>query len=96
MSDSRGRIVTPIIQPMANFGLGMTPGQAMPARIGRPPAGASKDERGAQAELQKLKERKIAVGPTMEKMGVRLANDKRRMGFLDDEKFEDIVESESE
>lgn len=68
----------------------------MPARIGRPPAGSSKDERIAQQELQKLKERKLAVGPSMEKTGVRLANEKRRMGFLDDENFEEIVESEGE
>ena len=68
----------------------------MPARLGRPPAGFSKDERNAQQELQELKERKKAVGPTLEKTGVRLANEKRRMGFLDDENFEDIVESEGE
>jgi hypothetical protein len=60
-------------------------------------AGAtSKDEQIAQQELQKLKERKLAVGPSMEKTGVRLANEKRRMGFLDDENFEEIVESEGE
>jgi hypothetical protein len=52
--------------------------------------------RNAQRELQELKERKKAVGPSMEKTGVRLANEKRRMGFLDDENFEDIVESEGE
>lgn len=68
----------------------------MPARLGRPPAGMSKDERNAQRELQELKERKKAVGPSLEKTGVRLANEKRRMGFLDDENFEDIVESEGE
>lgn len=68
----------------------------MPARPGRPPAGSSKDERIAQQELQKLKEKKMAIGPTMEKTGVRLANEKRRMGFLDDENFEDIVESDGE
>lgn len=68
----------------------------MPARLGQPPAGTSKDERNAQRELQELKERKKAVGPSLEKTGVRLANEKRRMGFLDDENFEDIVESEGE
>lgn len=68
----------------------------MPARPGRPPAGTSKDERVAHQELQKLKERKKAVGPSLEKTGVRLANEKRRMGFLDDENFEEIVESEGE
>jgi hypothetical protein len=50
----------------------------------------------AQEELQKLKERKKTVGPTLEKTGVRLANQKRRMGFLDDENFEEVVESEGD
>lgn len=96
MSDSRGRSVTPVIKPMSNIGLAESASQIMPARLGRPPAGLSKDERNAQQELQELKERKKAVGPSLEKTGVRLANEKRRMGFLDDENFEDIVESEGE
>lgn len=81
---------------MSNIGLAESASQSMPARLGRPPAGTSKDERNAQRELQELKERKKAVGPSLEKTGVRLANEKRRMGFLDDENFEDIVESEGE
>jgi hypothetical protein len=68
----------------------------MPARSGHSAGGSSKDERTAQQELQKLKERKLAVGPSLEKTGVRLANEKRRMGFLDDENFEEIIESEGE
>ena len=81
---------------MSNIGLAEPASQTMPGRLGRPPAGSQKDERKAQQELQQLKERKKAVAPSMEKTGVRLANDKRRMGFLDDENFEDIVESEGE
>ena len=81
---------------MSNVGLAESASQIMPARPGRPPAGSQKDERKAQQELQQLKERKKAVGPSLEKTGVRLANEKRRMGFLDDENFEDIVESEGE
>ena len=81
---------------MSNIGLAESASQIMPARLGRPPAGTSKDERNAQRELQELKERKKAVGPSLEKTGVRLANEKRRMGFLDDENFEDIVESDGE
>lgn len=81
---------------MSNIGLTEAASQTMPARLGRPPAGSQKDERKAQQELQQLKERKKAVGPSLEKTGVRLANEKRRMGFLDDENFEDIVESEGE
>jgi len=68
----------------------------MPAGPGRPPAGSGRDERTAREELQKLKERKKAVGPTLEKTGVRLANQKRRIGFLDDENFEEVVESEGD
>lgn len=81
---------------MLNIGLAESASQTMPARLGRPPAGSQKDERKAQQELQQLKERKKAAGPSLEKTGVRLANEKRRMGFLDDENFEDIVESEGE
>jgi hypothetical protein len=81
---------------MSNIGLAEPASQVMPTRPGRPPAGSSKDERKAQQELQQLKERKKVIGPTLEKTGVRLANEKRRMGFLDDENFEDIVESEGE
>ena len=81
---------------MSNVGLAESASQIMPARPGRPPAGSSKEMRKAQQELQELKQRKKAVGPSMEKTGVRLANEKRRMGFLDDENFEDIVESEGE
>lgn len=81
---------------MADIGIGEGPGQSSYHGVGRPPAGSNKDGRVARAELQKLKERKKAVGPSLEKTGVRLANDKRRIGFLDDENFEDIVESEGE
>jgi hypothetical protein len=78
---------------MSNIGIIDNPSRSMSAGPGRPPAGP---ERGAREELQKLKERKKAVGPTLEKTGVRLANQKRRMGFLDDENFEEVVESEGD
>jgi hypothetical protein len=77
---------------MSNIGIIDNPSRSMPAGPGRP-AGP---ERIAREELQKLKERKKAVGPTLEKTGVRLANQKRRMGFLDDENFEEVVESEGD
>lgn len=48
----------------------------------------------AREELRKLAERKKVVGPTMEREGARFANKKRRGGFLDDEDFEDVVESD--
>lgn len=81
---------------MANIGILDTSSRSMPAGPGRPPVGSGKDERTAREELQKLKERKKTVGPTLEKTGVRLANQKRRMGFLDDENFEEVVESEGD
>jgi hypothetical protein len=56
----------------------------------------SKLEREAQAELDKLKDRKKLVGFAVERGGCRLANAKRRMGFLDDEDFEDVVGAEGE
>lgn len=80
---------------MSNIGIIDDSSQVLPARPGRPPAGSSKIGREAHQELQKLKERKKAVGPTLEKTGVRLANEKRRMGFLD-ENFEEIIESEGD
>jgi hypothetical protein len=81
---------------MANIGILDASSRSMPAGPGRPPASSDKNERTAREELQKLKERKKAVGPTLEKTGVRLANQKRRMGFLDDENFEEVVESEGD
>jgi len=79
---------------MSNIGLSEP--ENMPAPPGRPAAGSRKDEHKVPEELQRLKEKKKVVGPSFEKTGVRLANEKRRMGFLDDENFEDIVESEGE
>lgn len=79
---------------MSNIGLAET--ENMAARPDRPAAGSKKDEHKVPEELQGLQARKKAVGPSFEKTGVRLANEKRRMGFLDDENFEDIVESEGE
>jgi len=58
--------------------------------------GGSKDERTAAAELEKLTQRQRDVGLTLGKGGVRFANAKRRMGFVDDEEFEDVVSSDGE
>lgn len=59
-----------------------------------PPDGEhlTKEEKEAVIELKKLEDHKKAVGVTMEKEGCTLANKKRRMGFLDDEDFEDTIE----
>lgn len=71
-----------------------------PRGRGRPPkdptAGprAVTDVRGAAAEVQKLQDFKRAIGPSLGPEGTVLANEKRRRGFLDDEDFEDVVESD--
>ncbi|KAK4544946.1 hypothetical protein LTR36_003851 [Oleoguttula mirabilis] len=101
LSDAQGRSVTPIIVP--NFdGLAGATSQVLPSALRRPGrpekevAHMTKDERKAAADLEKLEAHKRAVGPSMDKTGVRMANKKRRLGFLDDEDFEDEVESEGE
>lgn len=66
-----------------------------PAPLAAPP-GVSKDERVAAAELEKLSQRQRDVGLSLVKGGVRFANAKRRMGFVDDESFEEIVSSDGE
>ena len=98
LSDAQGRSVTPLIQPwqMAVESEGSVQAQLSPfiRRLGRPPKdGRNNDERAAAAELQKLEEAKKAVGVCMGTEGTRLANAKRRLGFLDDEDFDDVVES---
>ena len=45
-------------------------------------------------EIQKSMERKKReIGPGIDRGGATLANPKRRMGFVDDEDFEEIVEN---
>ncbi|KAI7376680.1 hypothetical protein KC336_g19715, partial [Hortaea werneckii] len=98
LSDAQGRSVTPIITP--NSERHRASASATPAALRRPGEPSqqplTKDERKAAAELEELEQQKIAVGPSMDRTGVRMANSKRRKGFLDDEDFEDEVESEGE
>lgn len=97
LSDAQGRSVTPIIVPNFEDPQGAS-SQGLASAWKRPGHGAqlNKDERKAAAELEALEKHKRAVGPSMDRTGVRLANKKRRVGFLDDEDFEDEVESENE
>ncbi|KAI6961869.1 hypothetical protein KC332_g16282 [Hortaea werneckii] len=98
LSDAQGRSVTPIITP--NSERHQASASATPAALRRPGEPSqqplTKDERKAAAELEELEQQKVAVGPSMDRTGVRMANSKRRKGFLDDEDFEDEVESEGE
>jgi hypothetical protein len=71
--------------------------QPLVRKPGRPPklGGAAKPASSAPGgiendpELSKLGEHQRIVGPLMERMGCVLANEERRMTFLDDEDFED-------
>ena len=65
----------------------------MPAPLRAGPS-LSKDEKKAKAELGGLVKHKRVVGVLVEKGGATFANGKRRAGFLDDEDFEEEVESE--
>lgn len=56
----------------------------------------SKVQKKAAAELNELEDHKKRVGVVMEKTGSRFVTDKRRRGFLDDEDFEDEIQSEGE
>ncbi|RMY25076.1 hypothetical protein D0866_11217 [Hortaea werneckii] len=98
LSDAQGRSVTPVITP--NSERHQPSASATPAALRRPGEPSqqplTKDERKAAAELEELEQQKAAVGPSMDRTGVRMANSKRRKGFLDDEDFEDEVESEGE
>ncbi|TKA60095.1 hypothetical protein B0A55_12444 [Friedmanniomyces simplex] len=101
LSDAQGRSVTPMIYP-ANENEATS--RVLPAPLRRPGrlefawsstgGHMTKDERKAASALEELEKHKKAVGVVMEGTGARFAGKKRRQGFLDDERFEDEVESE--
>ncbi|KAF2723782.1 hypothetical protein K431DRAFT_282476 [Polychaeton citri CBS 116435] len=80
LSDASGRSVTPIILPGLEDDLSSI-GPLLKAQ-----------EPDPAHELDELRRHKQIVGPVFERNGCRFANAKRRMGFLDDEDFEDIIE----
>ncbi|OQO09364.1 hypothetical protein B0A48_04762 [Cryoendolithus antarcticus] len=87
LSDSHGRSITPIIQPFSAVNL--KPSSAIDT------SGLNKEARDA---VRRLEARKRIVGATMGQLGCKFVNQKRRLGFLDDEDFEDevLVEGETE
>ena len=95
LSDAQGRSVTPVVV-VPDFDRAEATSRVVPTALRRTGVHLTKEERKAAAELEALEQRKKAVGPVMERLGVRLANRKRRGGFLDDEDFEDEVVSEGE
>lgn len=101
LSDASGRSVTPIIltpqelaQQQADSTAGGGPERLLMSQegLGLQYTGLDKNEREAAAELKKLEDQKRHEGVTMGLEGSRLANAKRRRGFLDDEDFEDVIE----
>ncbi|KAK6431387.1 hypothetical protein LTR95_012451 [Oleoguttula sp. CCFEE 5521] len=85
LSDSHGRSITPIIQPFSAVKL--APATAVDT------SGLNKEARDA---VRRLEARKRIVSITMGQLGCKFVNQKRRLGFLDDEDFEDEVAVEGE
>ncbi|EKG19423.1 Zinc finger C2H2-type protein [Macrophomina phaseolina MS6] len=95
LSDSRGRMVTPLIARPSREAIKNAVEAAVPAprKPGRPKE-KSENQKAQEAQAG-LEQKKRLIGPGLDRGGVRLANEKRRMGFLDDEDFEEVV-SDSE
>jgi len=98
LSDAQGRAATPVIRPTADR---EATSRVVPAALRKPGVASmkdvghlSKDQKKAIEDLEDLENHKNSVGVTMERTGAVFANKKRRQGFLDDEDFEDEVESE--
>ncbi|KAK1007393.1 hypothetical protein LTS01_002621 [Friedmanniomyces endolithicus] len=95
LSDAQGRSVTPRILAPGDLGHvheAVEVSRVLPAALRR--GHMTMDERKAAGELEELESHKRAVGVVMEGTGARFAGKKRRLGFLDDEVFEDEVSSE--
>ncbi|KAF2431078.1 hypothetical protein EJ08DRAFT_678642 [Tothia fuscella] len=98
LSDAHGRQVTPRISaPASASASGATPSSALrlglPQR-GRPPK--STPEQKAREKEAEIAKRKKEIGVGMDRGGARLANDKRRAGFVDDDEEESVVENEDD
>ncbi|KAK1812912.1 hypothetical protein LTR12_012719 [Friedmanniomyces endolithicus] len=95
LSDAQGRSVTPRILAPGDLGHiheAVEFSRVLPPALRR--GHMTMDERKAAGELEDLEKHKKAVGVVMEGTGARFAGRKRRLGFLDDEVFEDEVSSE--
>jgi hypothetical protein len=94
LSDNNGRQVTPRVMARGLMESSRTLKQ-LPVRRGpgRSMKQVSADEEAREAQMFLL-QRKQQIGPGMDRSGVRLATEKRRMEFLDDEDFEEIIEGE--
>ncbi|KAK7727038.1 hypothetical protein SLS57_003068 [Botryosphaeria dothidea] len=91
LSDSRGRRVTPLIPTPSKEALELASAAAAPVPRGPGRPKLKTDEQKAKEAQAELEKKNRLVGPGIDRGGARLANDKRRMGFIDDEDFEDVV-----
>ncbi|KAB2577389.1 hypothetical protein DBV05_g3883 [Lasiodiplodia theobromae] len=91
LSDTRtGKIVTPLVAPSKEVLAAVMPALSpVPRRPGRPKI--KTDEERALDFQAALERKKKLVGPGLDRGGARLPNQKRRMGFIDDEDFEEVV-----
>ncbi|KAK0901551.1 hypothetical protein LTS16_020247 [Friedmanniomyces endolithicus] len=95
LSDAQGRSVTPRILAPGDLGHiheAVEFSRVLPPALRR--GHMTMGERKAAGELEDLEKHMKAVGVVMEGTGARFAGRKRRLGFLDDEEFEDEVSSE--
>lgn len=107
LSDSYGRSITPLIAPELLDNIAEKTDSEVGCRGGRLPAKyngpdidtatrfeVDKDQRRKHPLqlLKTLERHRLAVGLTMEQDGAILASDDARIGFLDDEDFQDIIE----
>ncbi|KAK5112588.1 hypothetical protein LTR62_003902 [Meristemomyces frigidus] len=103
LSDAQGRSVTPIIRPTSEP---LTNIKSLPAATSRVrprsmralalAPGLTREEREAAGDLAQLERHKGLVGVRMAKTGATFAIRKRVQGLIDDEDFEDVVETEDE
>lgn len=93
LSDSHGRRVTPYVTaPEPSNRDAHHPTMQVPRGRGRPKQKTLEGE--AKAAQRALEMKKKLIGPGLDRGGCTLATEKRRMGLLDDEDFEDIVDVE--
>ncbi|KAL1644788.1 hypothetical protein SLS58_004253 [Diplodia intermedia] len=90
LSDSRtGRRVTPLVSAPSREAVDVA--MAAPAPVPRGPGRPKRDGQKPLDVQTEMERKKKLVGPGLDRGGARLANEKRRMGFIDDEDFEEIV-----
>ncbi|EON61173.1 hypothetical protein W97_00385 [Coniosporium apollinis CBS 100218] len=92
LSDRSGRRATPQIAAPSGASSSAPASAAHRAGPGRP--AKKSDEQKALEAQRRLEQVKRDIGPGVDRGGARLANEKRRAGFVDDEVGEEIVDED--